>query len=106
VIDNPPLFDLLQRAEAAETGIVIVEAAVSDARRLSGAVGITHLRRAPWREFRIWSHGRGENRGIHHRGGDVAQGTSRIGHAGTANHERLGDRPPLRKSTESLSRVL
>jgi hypothetical protein len=53
VIDNPPLFDLLQRAEAAETGIVIVEAAVSDARRLSGAVGITHLRRAPWREFRI-----------------------------------------------------
>jgi hypothetical protein len=53
VIDNPPLFDLLQRAEAAETGVVIVEAAVAHARRLSGAVGITHLRRAPLREFRI-----------------------------------------------------
>ena len=53
MIDDPPFFDLLQRAEAPETSIVIVEAAVSHARRLSGAVGITHFRRAPWREFRI-----------------------------------------------------
>ncbi len=59
VIDSPPLFDLLQRAEAAETGIVIVEAAISHARR---AVGITHLLQAPLRELRIGSHGRRENR--------------------------------------------
>ena len=47
------LLDFVDGAEAAETGIVVVEAAVSHARRLSGAVGITHLRRAPLREFRI-----------------------------------------------------
>jgi hypothetical protein len=35
VIDHPPLFDLLQRSEAAETGVVIVEAAISHTRRLS-----------------------------------------------------------------------
>jgi hypothetical protein len=49
IIDNPPLFDLLQRSEATETSEVIVEAAISDARRLSGAVGITHLHRAQLR---------------------------------------------------------
>jgi hypothetical protein len=53
VIDDPPLFDLLQGSETAETDIVIVEAAVADAWRLSGAVGVTHLSRAQIAEFRI-----------------------------------------------------
>src|SRR6201986_4116256 len=53
VTGNSPLFDLLQRSEAAETGQVIVEAAVSHAWRLSRAVGITHLRRRPLRGFQI-----------------------------------------------------
>jgi hypothetical protein len=67
VIDNPPLLDLLQRAKAAETGQVIVKAAVSHARRLNGAVGITHLRRTLLREFRnLITQGKG-NPGIHHK---------------------------------------
>jgi hypothetical protein len=34
IIDNAPLFDLLDRSEAAETDEVIVQAAVPYARRL------------------------------------------------------------------------
>lgn len=43
IIDNTPLFNLLQGSKATETGEVIVQAAISDARRLSRAVDITHL---------------------------------------------------------------
>jgi len=42
VIDDAPFFDLLQRSKAAETGKVIVQAAISYARRLSSAVYINH----------------------------------------------------------------
>jgi hypothetical protein len=42
MIDNPPFLDLLQGSKAAEAGKVIVQAAISYARRLSGAVDITH----------------------------------------------------------------
>jgi hypothetical protein len=43
IIDNPPFFDLLERSKAAEAGKVIVQAAISYARRLNGGVDITHL---------------------------------------------------------------
>jgi hypothetical protein len=42
IVDNPPLFDLLQGSKAAKAGKVIVQAAISYAWGLSGAVGITH----------------------------------------------------------------
>jgi hypothetical protein len=42
IVHNPPLFDLLEGSKAAEAGKVIVQAAISYARGLSGAVGITH----------------------------------------------------------------
>jgi hypothetical protein len=42
IIDNPPFFDFLQGAKAAEAVKLIVEAAISYARGLSGAVDITH----------------------------------------------------------------
>jgi hypothetical protein len=41
-IDDPPFLDLLQGSKAAQTGVVIVQAAISYARGLSGAVDITH----------------------------------------------------------------
>jgi len=46
IIDHRPLFDLLDRSKAPETDIVIVQAAISYARGLSGVVDITHLRQA------------------------------------------------------------
>jgi len=52
-IDNSPLFDLVQRSKTAQTGQVVVEAAISNARRLSGAVDITHAGRTPIARFRI-----------------------------------------------------
>jgi hypothetical protein len=42
IIDNRPLFDLFQRPKAAEASKVIVEAAISDARRLGGTVVFAH----------------------------------------------------------------
>jgi hypothetical protein len=42
IIDNPPFFDLLQRSKAAEARQVIVQAAISYARGLIGAVDVTH----------------------------------------------------------------
>ena len=42
IIDNAPFLDLLQGSKAAEAGKGIVQAAISDARGLSGAVDITH----------------------------------------------------------------
>jgi hypothetical protein len=46
IIDHRPFFDLLQSAKAAETDVIIVQAAISYARGWSGIVDITHLRRA------------------------------------------------------------
>jgi hypothetical protein len=43
IIDNSPFFDLLERSKAAEAGKVVVQAAISYARRLSGGVDFTHL---------------------------------------------------------------
>jgi hypothetical protein len=43
IIGHPPFSDLLERSKAAEAGKVIVQAAISYARRLSGGVDITHL---------------------------------------------------------------
>ena len=42
IIDYPPFFDLLQGSKAADADEVIVQAAISYARGLSGAVDITH----------------------------------------------------------------
>jgi hypothetical protein len=42
IIDNPPFFDLLHGSKAAEAGKVIVQAAISYARGLNGAVDISH----------------------------------------------------------------
>jgi hypothetical protein len=44
IIDNSPFLDLLQGSKAAETGEVVVQAAISYARGSSGAVDITHGR--------------------------------------------------------------
>jgi hypothetical protein len=51
IIDQRPVFDLLQGSKAAETDIIIVQAAISYARGLGGGVDITHLRRHTWRGF-------------------------------------------------------
>jgi hypothetical protein len=40
--DNTPCLDLLQRSKATEAGKVIVQAAIADARGLSGVVDFTH----------------------------------------------------------------
>ncbi len=42
IVDNAPFFDLIQGSKAAEAGQVIVQAAISYARGLSGAVDIIH----------------------------------------------------------------
>jgi hypothetical protein len=42
IIDDLPLFDLLQGSKAAEARKVIAQAAISYARGLSGAVDISH----------------------------------------------------------------
>jgi hypothetical protein len=42
IVDNPPFFDLLQGSKAAETGKVVVQAAIPYARGLSSAVDVTH----------------------------------------------------------------
>jgi hypothetical protein len=42
VINHAPFLDLLQRSKTAETGIVVVQAAISDARGWSGAVDVSH----------------------------------------------------------------
>jgi hypothetical protein len=45
IVDDSPVFDLLERSKAAKADEVVVQAAIADARRLDGAVDITHLRR-------------------------------------------------------------
>ena len=42
IIDHSPFLDLLQGSKAAEASIVIVQAAIADARGLSGAIEFTH----------------------------------------------------------------
>jgi hypothetical protein len=44
IIGDSPLLDLLQRSKATEADEVIVQAAISYARGLSGAVEVIHLR--------------------------------------------------------------
>ena len=44
IIDKAPFFDLFQGSKAAEASIVIVEAAIAQARRFSRAVDILHCR--------------------------------------------------------------
>ncbi len=41
-IDGRPFLDLFQGSKAAEAGQVVIQAAISDARGLSGNVAITH----------------------------------------------------------------
>src|SRR5580704_13515702 len=43
IIGDPPLFDLIERSKAAETGKIIVEAAISNAWGWNAAVDFTHL---------------------------------------------------------------
>jgi hypothetical protein len=45
VIDNGPFLDFLHGSKAAETDIIVVQAAISYARGSSGVVDITHWRR-------------------------------------------------------------
>jgi hypothetical protein len=52
IIDDPPFFDLVQGSKAAEASIVVVQATIADARRLSRGVGITHGR-AQLRGFEV-----------------------------------------------------
>jgi hypothetical protein len=61
IIDHRPVFNLLQGSKAAETDIIIVQAAISYARGLGGGVGITHLRRVTWRGFEFDHTGEGES---------------------------------------------
>jgi hypothetical protein len=42
MIGDTPFFDFVHGSKAAEAGQIIVQAAISDARRLSGAVDFTH----------------------------------------------------------------
>jgi hypothetical protein len=42
IIDSAPFFDLLQGSKAAEADQIIVQAAISYARGLSGTLDITH----------------------------------------------------------------
>jgi hypothetical protein len=44
LVDHAPFFDLLDRPKAAEADKIIVQAAVSYTRGLSGGVDITHIR--------------------------------------------------------------
>jgi hypothetical protein len=53
IIDDPPLFDLLEGSKAADAIQVIVEAAIAHAWRFSRGIDITHLRRSPLRGLRI-----------------------------------------------------
>jgi hypothetical protein len=43
IIDDAPVFDLVERPKATDADVVIVQAAISYARRLDGFVDITHF---------------------------------------------------------------
>jgi hypothetical protein len=53
IVDQRPFLDLLDRSKAAETDIIIVQAAISYARGLCGVVDITHVRRTHMARVRI-----------------------------------------------------
>jgi len=61
IIDDAPFFDLLQRSKAAEAGEVIVQAAISYARGLTGDVDITHWRKVQLRGSEFEHTGEGES---------------------------------------------
>jgi hypothetical protein len=61
IIDHRPVLDFLQGSKAAETDIVIVQAAISYARGLGGGVDVTHLGRHTWRRFEFDHTGEGES---------------------------------------------
>jgi hypothetical protein len=42
IVDDPPFFDLIQGSKTAQAGQVVVQATISDARGLRGAVDIVH----------------------------------------------------------------
>jgi hypothetical protein len=44
IIDNAPFLDFLQGSKAAETGVLVIEAAIPYAGRLGAVVDISHLR--------------------------------------------------------------
>ena len=75
IIDNAPLFDLLERSKAAEAGKVIVQAAISYARGLNGGVDITHLHAHDCEAPNLITQAKG-NPGIHHNDGDFVAPTS------------------------------
>jgi hypothetical protein len=52
-IDHAPFSDLVERPKAAEANVVIVQAAISDARGLSGAVDVAHWGRARLTGFEL-----------------------------------------------------
>jgi hypothetical protein len=56
IVDNPPFLDLFERSKTAEARKIVVQAAISYARGLGGAVDITHLGRAKWGQFCIGSY--------------------------------------------------
>jgi hypothetical protein len=43
IIDDAPIFDLVERAEASNADVVVVQATISYARRLNGFVDIWHF---------------------------------------------------------------
>jgi hypothetical protein len=67
IIDDAPFLDLLDRAKTAEADEIVVQAAISNARGLSGSVDITHFGRVRTTRLRIGSHTRTGIRAIHHR---------------------------------------
>jgi hypothetical protein len=42
IVDHPPFFDLVQGSKAAKANQVIVQAAITYARRVQGTVDVTH----------------------------------------------------------------
>ena len=71
MIDNPPFLDLLQGSKAAEAGKVIVQAATSYARRLSGAVDIIHGSKTQCESLHWTTRAKGNP-------GNASQGTGRL----------------------------
>ena len=53
MIDEAPFLDLLESTKAAEADQVIVQAAISHARGLDGAVDIAHEQRTPLRGLEL-----------------------------------------------------
>jgi hypothetical protein len=43
IIDDAPIFDFVERPKASNADVVVIQAAISYARRLNGLVDITHF---------------------------------------------------------------